>query len=95
MDYVQHPERRALEVYGDRKTLDLDLETDSLRIYDCEQDGYRTMQYESERNNQFRMEHQDMIDAVVKGTPPRASGEDGIKALEIAEKAITQIRGIG
>jgi predicted dehydrogenase len=92
MDYVQHPQRRQLEVYGDRKSLDLDLQTDTVKVFDCERDGYHTLLFDSDRNNRFRAEHQDMICAVLKGTQPRVTGLDAVKALEIAESAIAQIR---
>ncbi len=89
MDYVQHPQRRTLEVYGDKRSLELDLETDILRIFDpAETNGFRRLVFDHDRNNRFRAEHQDIIDAVRKGHPPRVTGEDGLKALEIAIQAI-------
>jgi predicted dehydrogenase len=89
MDYVQHPQRRTLEVYGDKRSLELDLETDILRIFDpAEATGFRRLVFDHDRNNRFRAEHQDIIDAVRKGHPPRVTGVDGLKALEIAIRAI-------
>lgn len=91
MDYVQHPQRRTLEVYGDRGVLELDLQTDELKIFDAaEPGGHRLMHFEHERNNLFRAEHQDMLDAVLKGGTPLVTGADGLKALEIAARAIEQ-----
>jgi predicted dehydrogenase len=91
MDYVQHPPRRSLEVYGDRKTLELDLMTNILRIFDTDKEGFLPLTFETNRDNQFRAEHQDMIDAVRKGKRPCVTGEVGLQVLEIAEKAIRQI----
>lgn len=92
MDYVQHPQRRSLEVYGDRRVLELDLQTDVLKIFDSEEPtAHRTLRFDTERNNIFRAEHQDMLDAVLRGTPPAVSGLDGLKALEIAERASQQL----
>ena len=95
MDYVQHPQRRSLEVYGDRKTLELDLQTDALRIFDSSQDGFLTRQFDPERNHRFRAEHQDMLNAVTQRTLPRVTGEDAVKALDVAESALAQIRARG
>lgn len=91
MDYVQHPQRRTLEVYGDRKTLELDLQTNVLHIFDTDKEGCLTLTFETNRDNLFRAEHQDMIDAVRKGERPRVTGDAGLQVLEIAEKAIRQI----
>ncbi len=93
MDYIQHPQRRGLEVYGDRGTLVLDLETDTLKVFDHQQDGFRTLRFDPDRNNRFRRAHQNMLAAVAGTEAPRVSGADAVKALEIAEAAIAQIRG--
>jgi predicted dehydrogenase len=93
MDYVQHPQRRTLEVYGDRRSLELDLETDLLRVFDsAEPSGVRTQAFDHDRNNRFRAEHQDILDAVLTGRSPRVTGTDGLKALEIAVRAIATSR---
>jgi len=92
MDYIQHPQRRLLEVYGDRKSLELDLQTDTLRIFDADKAGYETQVYENQRDARFRLEHQDLIDAALHGTPVRVDGEAGLRALAIAEAAIRQLR---
>ncbi len=93
MDYVQHPQRRTLEVYGDRRSLELDLETDTLRVFDpAEPGGVRAQAFDHDRNNRFRAEHQDILDAVLTGRPPRVTGTDGLKALEIAVRAIESSR---
>ena len=92
MDYLQHPQRRALEVFGDRKALVLDLQTDIVRVFDSERDGFHTLAFDADRNNRFRAEHQDIIDAATIGTLPRVSGVDGVRALEIADAAIAQLR---
>jgi predicted dehydrogenase len=89
MDYVQHPQRRTLEVYGDLGSLELDLQIDELRIFDAsEPGGHRVLRFDHDRNNLFRAEHQDMLDAVIKGSSSLVMGADGLKALEIADRAI-------
>jgi predicted dehydrogenase len=91
LDYIQHPERRILEVFGDRKTLEFDLLTNTIRIFDTDTPGVHTLTFDNIRDNRFRLEHQDLIDSARKGTPPRVDGEAGLSALAIAEKAIRQI----
>jgi predicted dehydrogenase len=91
MDYIQHPQRRILEVFGDRKSIEFDLSADTIRIFDTDAPGVHTLAFENVRDNRFRLEHQDLIDSARKGTPPRVDGEAGLSALAIAEKAVRQI----
>lgn len=91
MDYVQHPQRRLLEVFGDRKTLELDLQANVLRLFDTRLEGFQSLHFEANRDNQFRAEHEDMMAAVLTGSPPCVTGEAGLQVLQIAEKAIRQI----
>jgi predicted dehydrogenase len=91
MDYIQHPQRRILEVFGDRKSIEFDLSTDTIQIFDTDTPGVHTLTFENVRDNRFRLEHQDLIDSALKGTPPKVDGEAGLRALEIAERAIRQI----
>ena len=92
MDYVQHPQRRALEIYGDRKVAEFDLQTDQVKVFDCDQPGHRVHQFESIRNERFMMEHQDLIDAVRSGKPPKVDGKAALAVLAVAEEALRQIR---
>lgn len=94
MDYIQHPQRRLLEVFGDRGVVELDLQTDELKVFDPKESGCRIERFDHERNNVIRAEHQDMLDAVLTGSTPRVTGSDGLKALEIAELAIQQARSL-
>jgi len=91
LDYIQHPQRRTMEIYGDRKVAEADLQSNEVKVYDCDREGYQMIPCYTERDNWFRAEHQEMIDAVSEKRPPLVSGEDAIKALEIAVKAIEQI----
>jgi predicted dehydrogenase len=91
MDYIQHPQRRLLEVFGDRKSIEFDLQSDTIRIYDTDTPGVHTLTFENVRDNRFRAEHQNLIDAALNGAKPKVDGEAGLRALEIAEKAIRQI----
>ncbi len=91
MDYLQHPQRRSLEVIGEELTAELDLQTDTMKIYDWKQDGYRVLTFDPVRNERIRAEHEDVIEAVRKGTRPRVTGEDALKVQMVAEEAIRQL----
>jgi len=92
MDYVQHPQRRSMEFFGDRQVLEFDLQTDQVKIFDCNRKGYEVIQFENVRNERFCLEHQDIINSVTKGTAPRVDGHGAVEVLKIAEKAISQLR---
>lgn len=92
MDYVQHPARRIMEFYGDRQVIEFDLMLDQVKIYDCEKKSHEVVQFDNIRNERFCLEHQDMINAVLKGSVPRVDGHGAVEVLKIAEKAINQIR---
>ena len=92
MDYVQHPQRRSLEIYGDRKVAEFDLQTDQIKVFDCDQPGHRVHQFESIRNERFMMEHQDLIDAVRSSKPVKVDGGSALAVLAVAEEALRQIR---
>lgn len=90
-DYVQHPQRRLLEVYGDRQTLELDMQTDMVKVFDGGKPGVELRQFDTVRNERFVREHQDVLDAIRRGTAPRVDGEQALKALAVAEEAIRQV----
>jgi len=92
MDYVQHPQRRIMEIIGDKRTAEFDLQTDQVKLFDCNRPGYEVLQFESIRNERFAAEHQDMIDAIRKKRIPRVDGQGAVKVLEVAEKVIRKIR---
>ena len=50
-------------------------------------------QFDNMRNERFRLEHQDMINSVIKGSPPRVDGHGAVEVLKIAETALSQIKG--
>ncbi|MCM8770036.1 MAG: Gfo/Idh/MocA family oxidoreductase [Candidatus Omnitrophica bacterium] len=91
LDYIQHPQRRLLEVIGEELTVALDLQTDVMKIYDWKQDGYRVLTFDPVRNERIKAEHQDMIKAVLKGTKPRVTGEEALEVQKVAEEAIRQL----
>jgi predicted dehydrogenase len=91
-DYVQHPQRRLLELYGDRKTLVYDFQTDTLKIFDCEKPGVEVRSFTNVRNEQFVREHNDMLNALATDTEPLITGIDGLKSLEVSEMILNKLK---
>jgi predicted dehydrogenase len=95
MDYVQFPQRRIFEIYGDRGTLSYDFMTGEIRHYHFQKEH----QWEDisvppmgERwDDLFRAEHTAILQARAGGIPPLVSGADGLAALQIAERAINAL----
>ena len=83
-DYVQHPQRRFFEIYGDKKTLVYDFQADTLEIYDCQKQGHEVRKFYNVRNEQFVAEHNDMLNAINSDSKPRITGRDGLKSLEVS-----------
>ena len=91
MDYIQHPQRRTLEVYGDRQSAEYDLQTNTVRIYDTDREGRQTHHFPASRNEVVAIEHEDAIRMAREGRAPRVNGVGALKVLEVAERAIAQL----
>jgi predicted dehydrogenase len=91
-DYVQHPERRILEIYGDKKSMVYNFKNDTLEIYDCQKQGYEVRTFNNVRDEQFIREHEDVIQAIRTGSRPKVTGEDAIRSLSLAEEAIGRLK---
>jgi UDP-N-acetylglucosamine 3-dehydrogenase len=93
-DYVQHPQRRNFEIYGDRKTLVYDWGADTLEIHDFEKRGFEIRRFNNVRDEQFVREHNDILRAIRERGVPRVSGEDGLKSLEVSGKMIEKLTSL-
>jgi len=92
-DYVQHPQRRLMEVYGDRGTIEFDLQADCVKVFDGDSPGVVELrQFDNVRNDRFVREHRDVLEAIRLGRRPRVDGEQALRALEVAETAVRQLR---
>lgn len=94
-DYIQHPQRRLLEIYGDRKTLEYNFQTDILTTYDCEKNEPESRNFQNVRDDQFVREHNNMIDAVLRGIPPKIPVSEAIKSLLVAERILEKLKAAG
>jgi predicted dehydrogenase len=92
MDYVQFPQRRIFEIYGDRGTLSYDFMTGEIRQFhfqrEHEWEDISVSPIMERWDDLFEKEHEAIFSARVNRTPPLVSGNDGLRVLEIAECAI-------
>jgi predicted dehydrogenase len=91
MDYIQHPQRRLFEVFGDRQSALFDLQTNTVSIFDTDRDGQQVHHFPASRNEVFALEHEDAIGAARANRPARVTGVQALAVLEVAERAINQL----
>ncbi|HRE84378.1 MAG TPA: Gfo/Idh/MocA family oxidoreductase [Opitutaceae bacterium] len=98
LDYVQYPQRRTLEVYGDRGTLTYDFMTGELYhlLRGKEQHSLRRElgPIAQRVDDLFRAEHSSVIQSRLKQSPPIVTGNDGLLTLRVAELAIDSAKHI-
>jgi predicted dehydrogenase len=92
MDYIQFPQRRIFEIYGDRGTLSYDFMTGEIRHFKFQKEHQWEDIYVApimdRWDNLFRAEQELMLSRRANGIPPLVSGFDGLQVLKIAERAI-------
>ena len=93
-DYVQHPQRRCLEIYGDRGALEYDFQEDLLKIFDCREPGCRVRSFGNVRDEQFIREHADMLNAIANNADPLVTGRDGLKSLQVSCMLLEKLRQV-
>lgn len=96
MDYIQHPQRRIFEIYGDRGTLTYDFSSGEIRHYRFQKELMwedLSVSPMAERwDDLFRLEHEAILSARREGAAPLVPGAEGLAALEMAEAAINAAR---
>lgn len=96
MDYVQFPQRRIFEIYGDRGTIQYDFMTGEIRYFSF-QNAHEWVNRDvlpiTDRwDDLFRKEHESVLTRRAAGLPPGVSLSYGIRALEIADRIINVAR---
>jgi predicted dehydrogenase len=95
MDYIQFPQRRIFEIYGDKGTLSYDFMTGEIKRFHLQQghtwEDMSVMPIMERWDDLFRKEHEIFFHRRHAGIPPLVSGEDGVQALQLAKKAIEAI----
>jgi predicted dehydrogenase len=93
MDYVQFPQRRTLELYGDRATATYDFMTGEIRRFahgrEHRWEHHDVVPIVDRWDDLFRREHESFLAARRNGAVPVVGGEDGVAALALAEAAVT------
>lgn len=96
MDYIQFPQRRIFEVYGDRGTLCYDFMTGEIQHFTFQRmhewTNKNVLPVTDRWDDLFRKEHESVLTRRSQGLPPFVSGADGLQALEIAEQVIRVAR---
>ena len=92
MDYIQFPQRRIFEVYGDGGTLSYDFMTGEIRhfIFGKQHmwEDISVLPITDRWDGLFRAEHEMIFRRRNSGSAPLVSGQDGLRALEAAERSI-------
>jgi predicted dehydrogenase len=95
MDYIQFPQRRIFEVYGDRGTLSYDFMTGEIRHFSFQKEhAWKTLSVVpimDRWDDLFRKEHELLLARRAAGMPPVVTGSDGMLALEMAERIIASL----
>ena len=95
MDYIQFPQRRVFEIYGDHGTLSYDFVTGEIRKFKFQKEhrweDIRVLPIADRWDDLFRKEHEMIVERRAGGLPPLVSGRDGLQALEIAERTIAAL----
>lgn len=84
LDYIQHPQRHMLELYGDKGSLVFNFESNILEEYRAAAPGARVESIPYFRDNMFREEHAAFFESV-RTRVPAVSAEEGIEALRVGE----------
>jgi len=87
-DYVQHPQRHLTEVFGDRGALAYDWQEYELRIFDHEQDGHHVERVVTGRDDIYRTQIAEFLQAIRGDRVPVCSAQEGVAALRAAMAAV-------
>jgi predicted dehydrogenase len=92
MDYIQFPQRRLFEVYGDKGTLSYDFMTGEIKMFHFHKEhvweNMNVIPIMERWDDLFRKEHDIFFSRRLAGMHPFVSGEDGLHVLQLAKKAI-------
>ena len=93
MDYIQHPQRSHVELYGDRGVVKYDFQTGVLELFDSEKDDSPTHAHHVEhvivgRDDIYRLQIETVLQAMRGEETPLATAADGVAALKLAEAAV-------
>ncbi len=90
MDYIQHPQRSLVEIWGDRGVVTYDFQTGKLELFNRERDSYHAHSEEHilvARDDIYRVQIETFLEALQGKETLLATAEDGVAALRWAEAA--------
>jgi predicted dehydrogenase len=92
LDYIQHPQRHTLELYGDRQTIVYDFQIGQLQVFDRDKAGCYTELVTVGRDDIYRVQIEEFLTRRVTTRVPLVSAEDGVAALKTAHAAVEAAR---
>lgn len=87
-DYVQHPQRSMTEIFGDERVLEYDWQHYELRIYDRDRPGYEVERVITGRDDIYRTQIAEFLEAIHGDMTPICTAEEGVAALRAAMAAV-------
>lgn len=88
IDYIQHPQRSQVELYGDRQTITYDFQTGQLQVFDRDHAGCYTEFVTVARDDIYRVQIEEFLTRRATTRVPLVSAEDGVAALQAARAAV-------
>ncbi len=88
IDYVRHPEKRFLEVIGDRGALELQMTKGVLKIFKHDEKNARVISRPYVRDDLFRAQIDDFLQVLDGQKTPLNTLEDGIAVLKVSEAIV-------
>lgn len=92
LDYIQHPQRHTLELYGDRQTVVYDFQSGQLQVFDRDKAGCYTEFVTVGRDDIYRVQIEEFLTRRATTRVPLVSAEDGVAALRAARAAVEAAR---
>ncbi len=92
LDFFQQPRRRQMELIGTRGTIIVEFarwEHCTVSVYEAEQGRWEHEELATQRDDMFRAEDREFLEAIVDDKPIACTVEEGLKSVEIVAQAYT------
>jgi predicted dehydrogenase len=90
LDFFQHPRRRQLELMGTSGCVTVEFarwDGCTISLYESRERGWEIQELATERDDMFRDEDREFLDAITGGRPVRYGLEEGRRTLEVVLSA--------
>lgn len=88
LNYIQMPQRHEWEIVGDRGWIVMDPDRGTLRLGLRETESETLETFATDRDVDYRMEHQAFLDCIDGRRPPESSGEAAARSVELYAMAM-------